>query len=161
MLKSLVTFSLAFTFLSGNFLIANDATSEKVEQEEFDYDQLKKNAFSLAKAGRPDEAINEINRVIANQPDSPWGYKLRGNINFYTKDYEAALKDFDQVVKLRPMCANAYVDLSIALLAVGLLDEAWSNIERAIAIKPMSAFAYNVREKIYLEKQLSKTNRKK
>jgi len=157
-LKSFVMLMLVLVACSASYLSANE--NKMTKQENINYDALKKRAFASAKEGNSDKAILEIEGVIAQQPDSPWGYKLRGNIFFYMKKYELALKDFDKVVKLRPMCANAYVDRAIALMAIEDLDGAKANIERAIELKPMSAFAYCVREKIYLEIAHSKADAK-
>ncbi|PJD97804.1 MAG: hypothetical protein CK425_01350 [Parachlamydia sp.] len=157
-LKSFALFMFVFVTCAASHLSAHD--KKEAKQENINYDELKKRAFASAKAGNSDKAILEIEGIIAQQPESPWGYKLRGNIFFYMKNYELALKDFDKVVKLRPACANAYVDRAIALMAIGDLNGARANIERAIELKPMSAFAYCVREKIYLEMAQSKADSK-
>ncbi|MGE4574834.1 MULTISPECIES: tetratricopeptide repeat protein [Parachlamydia] len=154
-LRSLVIPVLFFAFGSTSYLSAHNLTENSPKKEEFkgaDYNLLKKKAHKSAKAGRTDQALQEVNLLISQQPDSPWGYKLRANIYFFDKKYQEALSDFNQVIRLRPSCANAYVDRAIVYLAMDDLESATKDIEKAIEIKPMSAFAYCVREKIYIAK---------
>ncbi|MBS4168437.1 tetratricopeptide repeat protein [Parachlamydia sp. AcF125] len=128
------------------------AKSSQKELTEMNYELLKKRLHKSIEAGYTDQALKEVNALISQRPDSPWGYKLRANIYFSDKKYSEALSDFNQVIKLSPSCASAYIDRAIAYLAMQDLDSALRDIEKAIEIKPMSAFAYCVREKIYLAK---------
>lgn len=58
--------------------------------------------YALYDEAKYDEALQQINHLIASHKDSALFYDLRGSINKKTGDMEAALADYDKAISLQP-----------------------------------------------------------
>jgi len=110
-------------------------------------DAFKKTALSHMQAGRYGEAIDQLNKYIAAQPQEPEGYYLRGQCYEKRSQYEAArldyrraigLQNFDQAKKTKyekdlQNMLNVWYDL---------LKKKIEGHQREIAINPNTPFNY-------------------
>ena len=85
--------------------------------------------FALASAhslaGAHDDAIEVIDREVERDPDDPFALHLRANTRVLSRrDYEAALADADRVLELDPDYTDILPTRAVALLNLGLVDEA-------------------------------------
>ncbi len=83
-----------------------------------------------------DEALTIINTVIEEEPQNYRALRLRANIYFVNEDFEASLKDFDQVLQISPRRARSYFDRGIVNFALGYDELAMDDIEKAFALNP-------------------------
>lgn len=92
-------------------------------------------AVALADAGRPDEALAEVDRAIAlsNSPD-PETLTTRASILIDLARYAEALADLDRAIALDPSFAAAHRARGVALLRSGNLDAADEALRRAITL---------------------------
>jgi tetratricopeptide (TPR) repeat protein len=69
----------------------------------------------------------------------------------HKRDYDRALADFDQAIRLNPADVPAYVDRGIAYSAKGDHERAAADFDQAIRLDPKHAVAYANRGTLYLE----------
>lgn len=69
---------------------------------------LKERGVNLANDGKLDEALRDLNRAAQLAPTDPWVFNHRGMVHFCRQDYQAAVADFSQAIKLRPDLPHAY-----------------------------------------------------
>ncbi len=72
-------------------------------------------------------------------------FKLRGDRYRQIRDYQRALSDYTQVIRMRGDHPGAYYRRSEVYLAQGQLDLALSDAERVVAISPETPGGYRVR----------------
>ncbi len=104
----------------------------------------------LRELGRNSEAITSYNRAIA--ANSQWGkanvadvYLNRGNLYIDQGDYQRAIADYDQVIRLNPKSAVAYALRGLAYQRQGNNRAALSDSNQAARIDPNNAVAYFAR----------------
>ena len=66
----------------------------------------------------------------------------RGNVRYANMDYNRAIADFNEAIRLNPTAANAFNDRAIARRANGDLDGAITDYGEAIRLDPKSALPY-------------------
>jgi tetratricopeptide (TPR) repeat protein len=87
--------------------------------------------FHLYEAGRFQEAIGDLDKVLERHPRDLEALIRRGHCFLHTDRPEQALRDFDRVIKLSPLNPGGYTDRGIALLMLGRNDEALRSFARA------------------------------
>jgi len=60
-------------------------------------------------------------------------------------NYESAIAQYDELIRIQPHNANAFNNRGAAHQALGRLDQAFADFDRAISLKPDFASAYNNR----------------
>jgi protein O-mannosyl-transferase len=82
--------------------------------------------LSLAsfKAGRGDEALDHLQRLIAKYPGHIPSRNLRGMVYFGKNDFENALHDFRQVLKPGPEFSAGLLNAGAVFVATGRFDKA-------------------------------------
>ncbi len=85
------------------------------------------------------------NDTLSKNPDSWMALNNRGCVYSNKKDYDRAIRDFDQVIHLKPDYAEAYYNRGIAYGGKGQYDVAIRDYDKAIELKPDYAVAYNNR----------------
>src|SRR3954454_9440287 len=88
-------------------------------------------AFQLYEAGRFEEAVGQLNRVLENHPRDIEALIKRGNCSLRLDRPQQALADFDRVIKHSPLNPSGHSDRGIALLMLGRYDEALASFEKA------------------------------
>jgi tetratricopeptide (TPR) repeat protein len=102
-------------------------------------------AWALIMLGRYTEAIDHLDRAIAQTPDYPPSYLYRGRAFHLMRQTDHALADFQQAVKLVPEWSSAQCSLSEALLLSGRPVEALQAAEVAVAKDDTDDWCYFVR----------------
>ncbi len=81
-------------------------------------------ALYTARARRPKEALEAIQRAVALDPLNPRAHRVAGLINFAVRDYAGAERHFRRGLALNPAMANARAGLAACLMELGRIDEA-------------------------------------
>lgn len=100
----------------------------------------------------PDQQILLLSKAIEAKPDYVKAYLYRAYIyGEEKKDYDLAIRDCDQVIKLDPKNAKAYSLLGAMYSLKENYYEALKNINKAILLNPNDIDAYHNRGVIYEE----------
>ena len=104
--------------------------------------------------GTGDERISACTRIIALARRAgrsiPLAYYNRANAYYDDKgDYDRAIADYDQVIRLDPKHALAYSYRGSAYRHKGEYDRAIADFDQAIKLDPKSVYAYNNRGNVY------------
>src|SRR5262249_39939368 len=88
-------------------------------------------AVCLLRDGRLQEAKAGLDRCLAQRPDFPWPRLLRGSAELELREFEAARKDFDAVLRNPPDETASYValvDRGVLAMRQKLWDEAVADL---------------------------------
>jgi tetratricopeptide (TPR) repeat protein len=96
---------------------------------------------------------NAIFSFLFNGLDDYLAYNNRGSAYLFKKDYDRAIADFNQAIKLQPDRINAYLNRAAAYLSKQDYDRALADVNRVIQLQPDFALAYVNRATVYLLKQ--------
>jgi tetratricopeptide (TPR) repeat protein len=96
------------------------------------------------------DALTQIKEPILSL-DRSKAYLYRADSYFHKEDYEKAIADYDQVLKLKPNLAGAYNDQGIAYKRQGNYIQAVLDYDQALNIDPDLAYAYSNRGLAYHE----------
>ncbi len=102
-----------------------------VSLDDDDLDQLMRTAYLLWEANRPAQALQVVNRVLAQVPDSERGRTLRAHLLSATGRYPEAAREFRSLLKKNPTEIDFKLSLAWALSRMGDLDEARRWLDRA------------------------------
>ncbi len=97
------------------------------------------------------DALNQIQKPILSL-DLSTAYFYLADSYFQNGDYEKAITNYDQALKLKPNTAGAYNDRGIACKRQGKYIEAVADYNQAIHLNPDLAEAYGNRGLAYHEK---------
>jgi len=100
-------------------------------------------ANSLTQAGRTDEAIVQLRKVLEFCPDFADARHDLAVMLLQKGQVDEAIAQFQKIQEQYPDNAMAYFDLGNACFQKGQLDEAVANYQRALKIKPDDASALN------------------
>ncbi len=109
-------------------------------------------ARDLYQAGRDDEALPELHRVVMIEPTNAEAYLLSGRINLRRSDQEAAIAALKTAIFWDPKLIDAHILLGKIFLERGDRGEARKYALSAIAIDP------NNQEAIALQRQVTMSN---
>jgi tetratricopeptide (TPR) repeat protein len=109
-------------------------------------------ARDLYQAGRDDEALPELHRVVMIEPTNAEAYLLSGRINLRRSDQEAAIAALKTAIFWDPKLIDAYILLGRIFLDRGDRGEARKYALGAIGIDP------NNQEAIALQRQVTMGN---
>jgi tetratricopeptide (TPR) repeat protein len=126
-------------------------TTEIVESGAATQDMLVK-ARELYQAGRDDEALPELHRVVMIEPTNAEAYLLSGRINLRRSDQEAAIAALKTAIFWDPKLIDAHILLGRIFLERGDRGEARKYALSAITIDP------NNQEAIALQRQVTMGN---
>lgn len=125
------------------------ATSENTNSQSQD---LLAKARDLYQAGRDDEALPELHRVVMIEPTNAEAYLLSGRINLRRSDQEAAIAALKTAIFWDPKLIDAHILLGRIFLERGDRGEAKKYALSAINIDP------NNQEAIALQRQVTMNN---
>lgn len=109
-------------------------------------------ARDLYQAGRDEEALPELHRVVMIEPTNAEAYLLSGRINLRRSDQEAAIAALKTAIFWDPKLIDAHILLGKIFLDRGDRGEARKYALSAIAIDP------NNQEAIALQRQVTMSN---
>lgn len=92
-------------------------------------------------AGMP-EGIEHLTRAMQQVPHAGWLRAWRANAKRAVGDYEGALKDFGDAIRLQPYYHRAFVWRGGLLRKLGRFQEALSDLDRALAMDPHYSLTY-------------------
>ncbi len=78
------------------------------------------------------DAVDELNRCVQMFPDSADAYAARAAYETQLKQYDAALYDWDEALRLRPNDASLTVSKVDVLLNLGRIREAREDLDKAV-----------------------------
>lgn len=108
--------------------------------------------MSLLRLRDPQAAILEIKRAIGIDPNHIEARTLLGYVELEVRgDADAAIKEYNKVIELRPDLPEAYSNLAVAQKKKGELDQAIASLNKALERKPEFASALTTRGGIYAE----------
>jgi tetratricopeptide (TPR) repeat protein len=100
----------------------------------------------------PDAAVAAIKRALDENPSHADARTLLGWIELEVRgDFDAAIKEYQKVVELRPELAETYSNLAAAQRKKGELGRAIDNLNEALRRKPDFAAALTTRGGIFAE----------
>ena len=119
-----ITVCLALLFAAAALLIAQ----ERAPGISTAYDK----AFRLLQEGRGNDALIELDRALATEPDNPSLNNLRGLAAAQLGRSSEAEASFRKVIRLRPHAAMGYNNLAALFWQLGNSAEAASTFRQAI-----------------------------
>lgn len=100
-------------------------------------------AIAAYRENRTDEAVSRIDALIAEEPDNPYFYELKGQMLVDFSRIEDAIPAYRRSIEIKPDAALLRVALAHALIESGndqaRLKEATENLERALSDEGRSA----------------------
>jgi len=109
-------------------------------------------ARDLYQAGRDEEALPELHRVVMIEPTNAEAYLISGRINLRRSDQEAAIAALKTAIFWDPKLVDAHILLGKIFLERGDRGEARKYAQSAITIDP------NNQEAIALQRQVTMSN---
>jgi tetratricopeptide (TPR) repeat protein len=101
----------------------------------------------------PDKVIPACTKLAEDQSDTPHNravaYYDRGNAYKNLKDYDRALADYSDALKLDPRYAHAYLNRGFVYVAKNDADHALADLNRSIQFDPNETLAYFNRGLVY------------
>ena len=88
-------------------------------------------AYSFIRLNRNREAMEQFNILVAQHPDSAAVYVARADLSKAMKQYDAALLDLDEAIRLVPADANHYVAKAELLILNKKKKEARKMLDKA------------------------------
>lgn len=88
-------------------------------------------AMVKRKLGRQVDTVDELNRLVQQHPDSALAYAVRADYERELKQYEPALYDWDEAIRLAPANAEYVVSKVELLLSLKRNEEAWAELQEA------------------------------
>jgi tetratricopeptide (TPR) repeat protein len=109
-------------------------------------------AIALLRLRQPQAAELNVKRAVAADPNHVEARTLLGWIESEVRgDFDAAIRDYQRVVELRPDLPEAYNNLGVAQKKKGELTRAADNFNRALALKADYGAALSNRGWVFAE----------
>lgn len=103
----------------------------------------------LSREHRFEEALGAFSKAIEARPDDADAYNYRGAVQYYRKEYGAAIEDYTRAIELRPLSAGFYNNRGSAWLQNKELDRALLDFHSALEIEPQLAAAHKNRGVVF------------
>ncbi len=103
-------------------------------QQQLSKDERLKLAEEYSKRGDHKKTLEELDKVVQEDPENPGILINRGNALSGLKRHEEALKDFNKVIKLRPDVAVTYHNRALALFWLKRDSEAMKDLKKACSM---------------------------
>ena len=110
-------------------------------------------AMAFSALGRIDDAIAEMDKVVALNPERANSYFMRAAGYDANKDYDKALADLDKAISLNDKDADYYLLRGIVYGHKGELDKGIADVDRKIELDPKATLGYSTRADLYRQKK--------
>jgi len=130
--------------LSG-FLDSPIKTFQKYPESDTSYPARYARVIATYKMGNWDQAVVMLDALIAEQPDNPYLYELKGQIYFETGRAALARPAHEKSVALMPQAPLLQLNLGQTLIAIGdkdSLTEAVTHLQESIKYEEDDSFAW-------------------
>lgn len=121
--------------------------SQKTIAEEY-----KEKGTKLAKEGRYEEAIENLNRAIQIDPDFAAAYNNRGIVKMQLEKYQDAITDFNRAIEINSKDPAYYINRGMTHEKMNMYHEAIIDYKQAIELDPFKPDYYI--KKGFLENEL-------
>jgi predicted Zn-dependent protease len=116
-------------------------------------------ARAIAQYQRGDipKALSQIDELIAQEPDNPYFYELKGQVLFENGRAKEAVEPYRKAVRLRPDSDLLQTALAHAVVEVGddrLLDEAIAHLKESVRIDRDSLLTWQLLSSAYARKNM-------
>ena len=105
--------------------------------------ELLQSFVDLFNQGRLQEALSESAKLLKKFPNSVVLFNIAGASNAGLKQFDAAIHNYKQALKIKPDYADAYFNMANIFKVKGDLEEAIESYKQALKLKPNYADAYN------------------
>jgi len=99
-------------------------------------------ASKLLKAGQHQQALERVNKILADKPKDPQARFLKGLIYTEQGNTRDAIEMFERLTKEYPELPEPYNNLAVIYASQGQYDKARSALEQSIRTHPSYAIAY-------------------
>lgn len=109
-------------------------------------------AIALFKNGQTDPALDAVDALIAEKPENPYLWELRGQILFEEGRPADSLESHQRAVQLKPDAPLLRINLAHALIETNdaaRLDEAVDQLKRALAVEKDNTMAWRLISQAY------------
>lgn len=106
------------------------------KRQEVEAEKLKGKGNDAFNKGQYTEAIGHYNMAITKISSNPVLYTNRAQAHIKLKDFNSAIEDCNQAIKIDPKCVKAFVHKAKALQAQGKFDEAITVLKSPIEVAP-------------------------
>jgi tetratricopeptide (TPR) repeat protein len=115
---------------AGDLQGAMEASRKAVRLDPFDTDALEAQSFLLQQQQKYESSAQALRVAIERDPNNYLPHLMLANLQFATKDYDAAEKSYRDVLRLNPNAGIASNSLAQALMRQGKLEEAAKAYEK-------------------------------
>lgn len=122
---------LVITFSTAMLLVLSTVSMAMAEKE---YLALYKKGVEQNRKGNLKAAINLYSQAIAQKPDSPELFFVRGRAYRQNEQYDEAFKDFDKAIALKPTYAEVYSQRGVLFIGKGDKAKARSDFKKACVL---------------------------
>jgi len=92
----------------------------------------------LANLGKYTEALNYLNRAVANHPEDPTALVMRAVVFIHLGQNKAALADCDRALAINPKDKQAWLFKGVALNYLGRYKQCYTSYDRALGVERRS-----------------------
>ena len=142
--QALHTFQMVQAKLAGFILPVKEALDRYPESDKSEPARYARSMIFL-RAPRLQQALAEINSLIAEEPNNPYFYEVRGQIYMSMAKPSQAIPDYQKSVSLRPGAPQLRLALATAQLATestALAPEALKNLKAALLVEDSDATSW-------------------
>ncbi len=131
--------------LTGSFFNEESYAKQKKSVKKQDYIDI----FNLLlKKSKLKDAENKINILIKQNPKDPEFYNLRALLETLRKNYDLAIKSYQNAIALDQQNLKAHIGLTILFLETGNVNKAKEHAAESLSINDKSIHAYFLLAKI-------------
>lgn len=107
---------------------------------------------ALVKLRKLDDALENINRAIAMNPNNALFYNLRWAINYINNDFEGALIDINRAIELDSFFSIAIYNRAFQYYNCLMFDLAEKDLLKSIELDPKNELAYCLGSRLHYSK---------
>ncbi|MFP4528670.1 MAG: tetratricopeptide repeat protein [Candidatus Kapaibacterium sp.] len=108
------------------------------------------NGEKALRNGKYDQAIENFNKLLKENPKHPAGLYFRGMAYLYKGEYQSAIENFDSAIKIKNDFADAYNGRGLSYSYLGRIDKALGDFNQAIGLDSAFTQAYLNRGSAYI-----------